>query len=233
MKIPILFVVAGLLVQLVHTGWCPIAISNQPTNRIFDSPAPSGPIAETFEFNVEQNATARNALGGYHRASVYTQSNCAGWPILDVENFGCGGVCHRLTPSESIYLQQRTTGNPKPTADLYYTYDCKGPHAHAGIWSGQLAGCTGRPNGAAMWLSVYLYFNCWGSWRDDYGSWISTIIHRKCIRSVHFRRYRSSFAFDILDRSKIPIHPSLCFYQPSFQLQFICAIWNFVVYLTG
>ena len=128
-----------------------------PVNPLTELPS-SGP---TGQFVVSEVDAERNisAYGGYHRASVYSSDRCSGQPILDIENFGCGGTCYGLSDGHSILLRQATTGNPKPTANLYHSGDCRGGHTSAGIWRGQLVGCTGNPSSQG-WRSVYLYFNC-------------------------------------------------------------------------
>lgn len=122
----------------------------------------SGPTGQFVvpEVDVERNTSAASPLfGGYHRASVYNSEVCSGQPILDIENFKCGGVCYGLSYGYSILLRQETVGNPKPTASLFYSTDCKGGHTSAGIWKGYLSGCTKNPS-TQGWRSAYLYFNC-------------------------------------------------------------------------
>jgi hypothetical protein len=123
-----------------------------PVNPLTDLPHPA-----------EGRATAASPLfkrDGYHRATVYTSPTCSGPAILDVENFGCGEVCRGLDHGYSMLLLQENRGNINPTAALYYTTNCTGPHASVGIWVNKLSGCTDIKNKSIRWMSVRLYFDC-------------------------------------------------------------------------
>ncbi|KAK4208365.1 hypothetical protein QBC37DRAFT_78882 [Rhypophila decipiens] len=97
--------------------------------------------------------------GGDHTATVFSGNSCTGTAIQSEENFGCGGVCFSVGQDiNSILLNQATTGNPKPTADLWSGDDCDGTKVgHAGIFSGQNAGCTTLSSPAR---SYFLFFDC-------------------------------------------------------------------------
>lgn len=104
--------------------------------------------------------TSANLLvgrSGDHQAIIYTNYHCSGVSLVDEYNFGCGGYCYNFQTGRSILLMQQGTGNPKPTASLFYSADCQGSYQSAGTWKDQVDGCTDASN---EWKSAYLYFDC-------------------------------------------------------------------------
>ncbi|KAK4233653.1 hypothetical protein C8A03DRAFT_38626 [Achaetomium macrosporum] len=105
------------------------------------------------------NLTALVARSGTHTATVFAGTFCTGTNLGSTVNFGCGGTCHTASDNiNSILLNQEGTGNPKPTADLFSGTNCDGTKvAHAGIFSGEHAGCTNLDTPAR---SYFLFFDC-------------------------------------------------------------------------
>jgi hypothetical protein len=94
-----------------------------------------------------------------HVATVFAGTFCTGTNLGSTTNFGCGGTCHTASSNiNSILLNQEGTGNPKPTADLFSGTNCDGDKVfHAGVFSGQNAGCSSLTVPAR---SYFLFFDC-------------------------------------------------------------------------
>lgn len=97
------------------------------------------------------------ALNGWRSASLYSAPYCTAENVGYYYNFGCGGTCYQISGARSILLYQESAGNPVPTADLFSDTNCKNKVTHAGIWKGNVAGCSSWDTTAQ---SVYLYWNC-------------------------------------------------------------------------
>ncbi|KAN0071011.1 hypothetical protein V8E54_011176 [Elaphomyces granulatus] len=95
--------------------------------------------------------------GENHEATVWSSPGCSGTDLLSVPNFGCGGTCYPVSNAVSILLQQDTTKQPHPSANLYSDSNCQNFVAKAGIYSGEHTGCTDTSYGV---YSLYLYYNC-------------------------------------------------------------------------
>jgi hypothetical protein len=105
-----------------------------------------------------------NALerrGGDHWANLYSGTHCSGNSVGSISNFGCSNTCYKVSGGSglSVLLYQSTTGNPKPTASFFSDDYCSDQIFSAGIWSGQLSGCTDSPNGQ-YFRSFHVYYNC-------------------------------------------------------------------------
>lgn len=96
---------------------------------------------------------------GSHLANIYSGSDCTGYTVLSVKDFGCGGTCYQFGRGSSVFLQQDGTGNPKPTVDLFTSNTCSGNPDHAGIYTGEHSGCT-NADSQGKWGSAYLYYDC-------------------------------------------------------------------------
>jgi hypothetical protein len=141
------------ILSLFRSLWNSVALNVMLTAN----KAPMTPVQETI---LEEISTARATCattGGDHSANVYNGLYCSGDSLGRWINFGCGGTCHTVSDGWSVLLYQTTSGNPKPTADFFSDTGCKNKVLHAGIESGQVAGCT---NSNSQFNSFYLYYNC-------------------------------------------------------------------------